>query len=471
MNLELRFHGGTLELRGLTARDEVLPAVEGEADGRVEWDARAACHRAPGALYAPLVRHLTRAGHTLDDKARAYSELKLELRAQREPRPFQTAALKAWREAKGRGVVVLPTGAGKSYVAILAIAERQRSTLVVAPTLDLVRQWYDLLRTSFACEVGILGGGEHKVESLTVSTYDSAYLHMERYGNRFGLVIFDECHHLPGESYALTARMCLAPFRLGLTATPERADGREEVNDELIGPLVYREHITDLAGQYLAEYQTERVVIELTAEEREEYEAERAIYVGYVRQQGLQIGSPRGFAEFMLRSSRSEAGRRAQAAYRRQRSLAFAAEGKLDYLEHLLTVHQRDRMLVFTQDNSTAYAVSRRFLVPIITHQTKVKERSEILEGFDQGRYSAVVTSKVLNEGVDVPSANVAVVLSGSGSVMEHVQRLGRILRQHGNKRAMLYELVSARTSETSTSERRREHAAYKPRRFSGRRG
>jgi superfamily II DNA or RNA helicase len=119
-------------------------------------------------------------------------------------------------------------------------------------------------------------------------------------------------------------------------------------------------------------------------------------------------------------------------------------------------------VLVFTQDNRTAYALSRRLLVPVITHQTKIKERSEILAGFASGDYGAVVTSKVLNEGVDVPEANVAIVISGSGSVREHVQRLGRILRRSGEKRALLYELVSRGTGETFTSERRREHEAYR---------
>ncbi len=116
---------------------------------------------------------------------------------------------------------------------------------------------------------------------------------------------------------------------------------------------------------------------------------------------------------------------------------------------------------MFTQDNATAYDVSRRFLIPAITHQTKVTERSEILAGLAEGTYTAVATSKVLNEGVDVPSANVAIVMSGSGSVREHVQRLGRILRKHGDKRAVLYELVTAGTGETFTSERRRKHSAY----------
>ncbi len=159
----------------------------------------------------------------------------------------------------------------------------------------------------------------------------------------------------------------------------------------------------------------------------------------------------------------SERGRAARHdRLRRQRELAFAPIAKLEYLEHLLLLHRRDRAILFTQDNATAYAIARRFLVPVITHQTQVRERSSILAGLAEGTYRAVVTSKVLNEGVDVPDANVAVILSGSGSVREHVQRLGRILRKREGKRAILYELVTEGTTETFTSERRREHSAYR---------
>jgi len=202
--------------------------------------------------------------------------------------------------------------------------------------------------------------------------------------------------------------------------------------------------------------------VELTPEEREEHDRERAIYRQFVVDQGIRMGSPAGWGEFIMRSSMSDAGRRAMAGYRRQRELAFAASAKLETLELLLHEHRKDRAILFTQDNATAYAIARRFLLPVITHQTKVRERSEILAGLSAGTYGAVVTSKVLNEGVDVPEANVAIVLSGSGSVREHVQRLGRVLRKKEGKRAVLYELVTARTGETYTSERRREHSAYR---------
>lgn len=457
MTATLEFDAGTITLEGIEKDDPRITGMAGLA-----WDARAARYRAPAVSYAPVVLALRKAGVAYEDRARRYRELAHGVRVHREPRPYQAEALAAWKKAQGRGVVVLPTGAGKTQVATMAIDDRRRSALVIAPTLDLVRQWYDVLKATFGVPVGVVGGGDHDVQDLTVTTYDSAYLHMEHLGARFGLVVFDEVHHLPSPTYSLAAKLALAPFRLGLTATPERADGLDAVLGSLIGPTVYRRDIGELAGSYLAEYETERVEVELTEAEREEHDAERKIYRDFLGMNGISMASPRGFSEFIMRASRSTEGRRAMRAYRRQRELAFAATAKLEYLAHLFTEHRHDRALVFTQDNATAHLIARQFLVPVITHQTKVTERSEILAGFSAGTYGAIVTSKVLNEGVDVPDANVAVVLSGSGSVREHVQRLGRILRQREGKRATLYEIVTARTTETFTSDRRREHDAYR---------
>jgi superfamily II DNA or RNA helicase len=451
----VRFVSGTVEVGGLPPDFVGLPAA-------VSWDPRSACHRAPASAYADLLRALTRLKIAFDDQARRYDVLAEGARVHREPRPYQRAALAAWREQGARGVVVLPTGAGKTLVAELAIDDRRRSTLVVTPTLDLVRQWHDGLLATFGGRIGLIGGGEYDIQPLTVSTYDSAYLHMDHLGSRFGLLVFDECHHLPGASYALAARLSLAPFRLGLTATPEREDGREGELAALIGPIVYRKDIVELSGQYLADYETVRVVVDLAPAEREEYAAERAIYRDFLQRNGIYMTHPTGWTEFLIRASRSEEGRRAFAAYRRQREIAFTAPAKLDYVERLLHQHRQDRVILFTQDNATVHLVSRRFLIPAITHHTRVRERSEILAGFAEGRYGALATSKVLNEGVDIPAANVAIVMSGSGSVREHVQRLGRILRPARDKRAVLYELVTGGTTEAYTSERRRDHVAYR---------
>ena len=205
-----------------------------------------------------------------------------------------------------------------------------------------------------------------------------------------------------------------------------------------------------------------RLTVELGPEDRRAHDEARGLYRDFIARNGIRMSSPSGWSDFIIRSSRSEDGRRAMAAYRQQREIAFAAPAKLDYVGLLLDRHRDDRVLLFTQDNATAYELSRRFLVPIITHETRVRERSEILAGLAAGDYGAIVTSKVLNEGVDIPDANVAVVVSGSASVREHVQRLGRILRARAGKHALLYELVTLNTAETYTSARRRDHSAYR---------
>ncbi len=455
--IEVRFAAGTIEVRGLPEGAPAIPP-------RYKWDARTACHRGAGMDYAALILALRAAKLEYTDEARAYAELPPLDVPMPDPRPYQTESIAAWKRQQRRGVVVLPTGAGKSHVAALAIADARRDALIVAPTLDLVRQWYDGLGKLFGPivgPIGLVGGGEHDVRPITITTYDSAHIHAQNFGHKFGLVVFDECHHLPGEAYALAARLMIAPFRLGLTATPERADGKEAVLEDLIGPTVYRKDIRELSGNYLADYDLERVEVELSPEERAEYDAARAIYRGFVTRQGIRVGTPQGWATFIQRAAGSDEGRRALDAYRRQRALALAAPGKLAVVDGLLAKHAHDRALLFTEDNAMAYEVSRRFLVPVITHQTKVKERSRILADLNAGTIGAVVTSKVLNEGVDVPDARVAIVISGSGSVREHVQRLGRVLRARDGKRALLYELVTRETGESFTSERRREHGAF----------
>ena len=454
LTVSLRFVAGTLDIGGFTAAEGApLPDA-------CRWDARTRRFRAPAAAYAPVVRALVRRRIAYEDEARRYGALDGGLQVRREPRPFQTEALDAWRAAQGRGVVVLPTGAGKTEVALLAIDAVRRDTLVVAPTLDLVTQWHRLLGDRFRRPIGVIGGGDHLVEPITVSTYDSAFVHMEHLGARFGLVVFDECHHLPSAAYALAAQHCLAPYRLGLSATPERVDGRHADLEPLVGPIVCRRHARDLAGEYLAEHAVERILVELTGDERRAYDEARGIYREFVVGQGIRMSDPDGWTQFIIRSSQSVEGRRALAAYQRQKQLAFAAPSKLAYVEALLHRHRRDRALLFTERNDAAYALSRRFLAPIITHQTRVSERVRILEDFAAGACNALVTSRVLNEGVDMPAANVGIVISGSGSVREHVQRLGRILRKQGDKKAVLYELVANDTSEVFTSDRRRERDA-----------
>ncbi len=450
--LTLSFDQGTIVVEGLP---------EDHHDEVWLYDDRVRRHRAPAHQYRRALAALIRAGYEVNDEARQYNPLALTLT--RAPKPFehQAEAIAAWRDAGKRGVVVLPTGAGKTYVAQLAILEVQRSALIVVPTLDLLAQWTGVLERALGQPIGMLGGGSHDIQDITVSTYDSAHIHIDRLGHRFGLLIFDEVHHLPSELYQQIARGAIAPFRLGLTATLERSDGRERLLDELLGPVAYQRSIKDLAGDILADYDVFERLVEMDEADQARYASEREIYRQFVRINRISVGSPQGWQRFLSESSRSNEGRRALDAFHAQKRLSLVHGAKLRELYALLAEHHDDRVIIFTNDNASVYEISARVLCPTITHQTSLKERKEILERFNSGQYTTVATSKVLNEGVDVPEARVAIILSGSGSVREHVQRLGRILRRAKDKRAVLYELITSNTGETFVSQRRREHDAY----------
>jgi superfamily II DNA or RNA helicase len=417
-------------------------------------------YRAPGAAYARAVRWLDEAGVPWEDAARGWGPLERAWLGSADAlRDYQREAVAAWRDADRRGIIVLPTGAGKSVVAEAAIADAGVSALVVAPTLDLVAQWYDRLERAFGGPVGVVGGGANAIHDLTVTTFDSAHLQAERLAARFGLVVYDEVHHLPSPSYGVSATASLAPFRLGLTATLERPDGAHERLGELVGPVVFRQEIPELAGEWLAEYRTEMVRVGLTPEERASYDAARDEFRGFIESRGLRAAT---WNHVLRTSQQSPAGRSAMAAWRRSRRILEGNAGKLAAVDVLLRRNAGRRTLVFTNDNPTAFEVSRRFLVPALTHHTDAAERRRWLAAFSAGEVPVLVTSRVLNEGVDVPLAEVAIVMSGSGTVREHVQRLGRILRRSRDKQAVLYELVVADTAEERTSARRREHDAYR---------
>jgi len=426
-----------------------------------EFDERIEKYRAPAAARRQILDYLAECREVVEDASSQARSIKLKLRTDYTPRPYQREALDAWREADSRGSVVLPTGSGKTFVALGAIAGVGRSALVVAPTIDLMSQWYSLLVDSFGIEIGILGGGHHELREITVTTYDSAYIYAADYGNRFDLIVFDEVHHLPSAKNQQIAIMSNAWFRLGLTATYERQDGAHELLDYLIGPVVYQRGVKEMKGEYLSDYDVVRIRASLTEDETERYVAGSKIYYGFVRKSGIKpFGS--GWVELLKMSAYDESARKALIAKQEMKRIVIGSERKLEVLDSLLKQHFADKVIIFTEQNDLVYRISREFLIPAITYQTKTRERKWILDGFKDDTFHAIVTSKVLNEGIDVPSAKVAVVLSGSASPREHLQRLGRILRKGGNRRtAVLYEVVTSATTETNVSSRRRKSDAY----------
>jgi len=413
-------------------------------------------HVAPAIRYREIVAHLESEGIEYRDEANTSHGLP-DVESSIVLRDYQEESLDSWTEEGNRGVIVLPTGAGKTVIAIKAIERLGVAALVVVPTLVLVDQWRRSLEDEFGIEIGMLGGGRRDIRPITVATYDSAGLRAESIGNQFGLLIFDEVHHLPAPSHRRIGLMYTAPYRMGLTATLSRDEGAQTVLGELVGGVVYEMVVDDLAGVHLSEYTIHTVHVPLSPGEQREYDRRYDQYRGFLRKRGIRIRSARDYQRFVMRTGRDPEARRALLARNRAMDLAQNSSSKVDYLRELLAENPDQKALIFTRHNKLVYRISKEMLIPAITHQTPRDERAETLEAFRAGRYMRIVSSQVLDEGVDVPDASLAVILSGTGSSRQFIQRLGRVLRKKGGKKAQLYELVSMGTAETRISRRRKQ--------------
>lgn len=449
-----RFVGGTIVLEHVT-QAETVPTYFRWLNGK--W-------RCEAYHYHILWPWLQKNG--IKNDVPRWQNMALRLADGRSPHDYQLKAITAWEQTKW-GSIVLPTGAGKTFVALRAIAQTAVSTLIIVPTIDLLHQWYARLQNGFQRPIGVWYGNEKQIEPITVTTYPSAWSNAEMFGNLFQLLVFDEIHHLPAPNWHEFALMNAAPYRLGLTATypsphTDLGQDRAQLLEKIVGPICYQKRIDDLTGKQLAEYRTERIRVDLIEDERNEYDQLHRQYMGYVRETRLRESHGAGWwQELNRRSAYEQEARSAKVAELRLKEIVHQARRKLDVVDQLLREHIDLPMLIFTAHNRFAYQIARRHLIPVITHQTKAAERKAFLDGFRAGLYRALVTSKVLNEGVDVPEAKIAVVLGGSANAREYIQRLGRVLRKKGNQEAILYEVIARKTVDEGIAQRRRANVKY----------
>ncbi len=427
--------------------------IEGETNiPHAKWDEKINKYRAEALYYREILEYIEKTNLSYEDNVLDLiscpffsSTIKL--------RKYQKDALEKWFHGK-RGAVVMPTGAGKTIFAIKIIEKVNSPTFIVVPTLDLVNQWKKELKKAFSIDIGEFTGNKKTLEPITVSTYNSAYINAAYLGNKFKLLIFDEVHHLPSESFRHIAEMFASPYRLGLTATFKRDDELHEELPRLIGNKIYEISPEPLAGEYLAEYETKKILVEFTKEEQKEYDDAQSTFKNYLISRNIKMRGPKDFQKIVMRSGRDPKAREAILAWNRAEKLAFNSKNKINELAKLL--EKNNRTIIFTKYNNMVYRISKRFLIPCITHKTKKNERKEILEKFKGGIYCSIISSKVLDEGINVPEANIGIILSGTGSSREYIQRLGRILRPAKNKKAILYEIVTKNTMEVRMSYRRK---------------
>ncbi|MFN3803957.1 MAG: DEAD/DEAH box helicase [Pyrobaculum sp.] len=340
--------------------------------------------------------------------------------------PFQVEAVEGWLSHGMRGTVIIPTGGGKTFIGMEAMHRAGVSALVLVTTRELAGQWVSRLRRYLGVSPGLLGGGEKDIRDVTVAIYNSAVKYIDSLLNRFGLVIFDEAHHVPAETFKEVALRIDSPYRLALSATPEREDENEHLIYEAVGPPVYRVTYRAMVDAGLVvPVEHYRIYVDLT-------EVEAAAYSSLPEDNAI-----------LLRNAAAKAVNKIPTAVR-----IVARE-----------VEAGSKVLIFTQFIDQAEEIHKRLKEAGIAAELITSEeggREAAFRRFSSGVSRAVVTTTVLDEGVDVPDADVAVVVSGTGSKRQMIQRVGRVVRASPGKRvAKIYEIVARRTIEEALSEAR----------------
>jgi len=453
----------TLKIKGLDlvyeGNDELLLKY---LDGKAEYDEKFKFYRIK-PIYYPKILKFCEKNHI--NITNLYENIKLERLINKKNyvlRDYQEKALKLWKNNNCNGIVVLATGAGKSFVGLEAIYEMQLKTLIIVPTIDLMEQWKNLICKSFSLPkdiIGIWGGGKHELKEITITTYDSCAKHIKTLRKDRGLVIYDEVHHLPAKTYRIAAEGVFAPYKLGLSATPERADELHLDLEYLVGSIVIRLGPDELDQNSIAEFEIKNIMVDLTNDERKVYDESMKIYSNYIKSRNIRMYSSKDFQKLVLRTGRDKKALEALKCRNKARQIAFNASNKLIVLEELLNQHKEQKVIIFSEFNEIIERIGKIFLIPIITHRTKSSERKIILNKFREGIYTKIASSRVLDEGISVSDASIGIILSGSSQKRQLVQRLGRLLRPYKTdqdiKKAVLYELISKNTIEKSTARRR----------------
>ncbi|MGI0032329.1 MAG: DEAD/DEAH box helicase family protein [Nitrososphaeraceae archaeon] len=440
----LEYQKGTIVVKGLDSLPFTTP------------DSRTNYLYSNGINYKKITEYLNGKNIKYDDRVLDLLPLGDLPKIKVKLRDYQLEAIENWCLEK-MGSIILPTGAGKTIIGLKIIEIVNSPTLIIVPTLDLIKQWTKILSRNFDIEIGNIGGGIENIQPITVSTYDSAYIKAPWIGNKFLLIVFDEVHHLPAPSYRLIAETFVAPYRLGLTATIEREDHLEQDFPYLIGKSTFQITAKELAeNKYLANYIIERKKTFMSSEEYLKYKESMTIYFTCLKKIGLKMNSNNAFKRLIMMSTNNTMARRALVARNNAIDIALNSRSKINQIRKILGENKDIKTIIFTQHNKLVYEISNDFLIPFITHKSSKEEREDVLTGFKDGRYKAIVTSKVLDEGIDVPDAQLGILVSGTGSSREFIQRLGRLLRpKNDNNEARLIEIISSGTSETVTSERR----------------
>ncbi|MFC6720792.1 DEAD/DEAH box helicase [Halobacteriaceae archaeon SHR40] len=376
---------------------------------------------------AEVKRVLYEAGYPVRDERSLDSGDDLPADLELDLREYQQAWVSNFMETKS-GVLVGPPGSGKTIAALGILAAVEGETLILVPGRELAGQWRDelLARTTLTPDqIGEYHGGEKNVRPVTIATYRTAGMdrHRQLFDSReWGLIIYDEVHHIPAPVHRRSADL-QTRHRLGLSSTPVREDDREADIYTLIGPPIGTDWDALFQAGFVAEPEVEIRYVPWDSEE---------VQNQYVSSEGHE-----------------------------RRQLAATNPAKIEEVHALLSEHADKQALVFVEYLDQGQTYADELGVPFISGEMPHAEREKRFEQFRNGTLKTLIVSRVGDEGIDLPSAELAIVASGlGGSRRQGTQRAGRTMRPTG--RARMYVLATRGTREEDFARRRMQHLAEK---------
>lgn len=381
---------------------------------------------------------------------------------------WQREALEAWNSNRHRGIVNAVTGAGKTRLALAAIEQhlerRNSNAVVIVPTVELLRQWHLQLCENFPNHrIGMLGGGEndylndHDILVAVVNSAGHYFLGLPDGHN--GLLVGDECHRLASDHNQLSLEEAFSS-RLGISATHERLDGRHEsVLIPYFGDVVYELNYKQAIEQdVISRVKVAMIAVEFTPDEMAQYE-QLTEEMGVARR---KLSSAHGLSgltpgEFFIEVSKlaSSGDRRSAIAanmylrpYRARRNLLAESEAKVNALEILAgAVQDANGTIAFTESIESTYDIVRAFssksiAAEVIHSKLKKDERSEIFKGFSNGEIQLLSAPNLLDEGIDVPEADLAIIVAGTSQRRQMIQRMGRVMRKKKDGRFARFAIL-----------------------------
>jgi len=376
---------------------------------------------------AEVKRTLYEAGYPVVDRRDLDTGEPLPVDLRPELRPYQHEWVESFLERRS-GVLVGPPGSGKTVAAMGILSRIEGETLILVPGRELATQWREelLAQTTLTDDqIGEYHGGQKQVRPVTIATYQTAGMDRHRHifdDREWGLIVYDEVHHVPSDVFRRSTDL-QSRHRLGLSATPLREDDREEEIFTLIGPPIG----TDWDALFDAGF-----VAEPTVEIRYLPWADETARNEYVSAQGHE-----------------------------RRQLAATNPAKIEEARQLLRQHEGQQALVFVDYLDQGRELAAALEAPFVSGETRHARRSELFEAFRSGQRDTLIVSRVGDEGIDLPNAEIAVVASGlGGSRRQSSQRAGRTMRPDG--RAKMYVLATRGSREEDFARQRIRHLAEK---------